>query len=107
MSLQDKFLQLFAPSPRLRFDDLKRNKPYDIKRFTLVQHKTYGDSIVCEIVIKQNVRSLFLPKRFAVLAADIDSVNREIEQGKKWVLEWDGPTADKTSHLVKIYTLNM
>ena len=105
MALEDKFLQLSTPSTRIKFDDLQKHKPYDIRKLTLLQHKSYGNSIICEISINNKMRSVFLPKRFSSLASEVDVVNREIEQGKIWVLEWEGPTADKSSNVVKIYSL--
>ena len=105
MSLEDKFLQLSTPSTRIKFGDLEKNKPYDIRKLTLLQHKSYGDSIICEIAVNNKVRSVFLPKRFSTLAPEIHQVNSEIEQGKIWMLKWEGPTADKFSNLVKMYSV--
>lgn len=100
--MESKFDHLSTPTQRITFQELTVNEAYEISKFVVTNHAKHGISLLVEILFNGQSRSLFLPKRFATLEADVPALNSEINEGVCWLLQWQGP-AGHNSHAVKIF----
>lgn len=102
MDLQKKMAALHAPlNNKIKFTDLTQDTPYPIDRFLVTQHKLHGTSVQVQIEVGNEIRLLYLPKRFVMLASQIEELNHQIRSGQQWFLEWNGP--HEQTQLVKIF----